>query len=285
MEQELINRLHTDFSEACKEIEGIEYVSARELQRLLGYNKWENFIKVVDKAKVACGNAEQNILDHFLDVGKMVEIGSGTIREIEDIMLTRYACYLVAQNGDSRKNEVAFAMNYFAVQTRKQEIIEQRIKEWERLQAREKLIASEKDLSSIIFQSGVDNQGFGRIRSKGDKALFGGYTTNEMKAKLKIPDNRPLADFLPTITIKAKDFANEITNFNIKKDNLKGEQKITQEHVKNNHDVRNVLIERGIKPENLPVEEDIKKIERQVKSDDKKLLTEAKKINKKGKLL
>jgi len=213
MKSDLIRSLTNDFEQIAHNDDGVEYWYARELQTLLGYTKWENFFKVIEKARIACNNAGQNISDHFPDVRKMVELGSGSQREVEDIALTRYACYLIAQNGDPRKEQIAFAMSYFAVQTRKQELLEARIKEIERLQAREKLSLSEKELSGIIYEKGVDEQGFARIRSKGDKVLFGGYTTKDMKKKLNVPDSRPLADFLPTITIKAKDFANEIIPF------------------------------------------------------------------------
>jgi DNA-damage-inducible protein D len=283
MKQEIVKSLFKNFEEASHAQDGVEYWLARELQFLLGYSRWENFVKVIEKAEIACMNAGASVNDHFLGVTKMVELGSGSERSVEDILLTRYACYLIAQNGDPRKDEIAFAMSYFAIQTRKQEIIEQRINELERLQAREKLSSSEKQLSGIIYQRGVDNMGFGRIRSKGDEALFGGYTTQEMKRKLKIAENKPLADFLPTITIKAKDFANEITNFNIKKDDLYGETAISAEHVKNNRDVRDVLVKRGIKPETLPAEEDIKKVERKVGSAGKALLKETKKLGGKKK--
>ena len=281
MKKEIITQLHSSFELAVNETDGVEYWFARDLQTLLGYNEWRNFLKVIDKAKIACENSKQNISDHFVDVNKMVAVGSGAKREIEDILLTRYACYLIAQNGDSRKDEIAFAMSYFAIQTRKQELLEKRLKEWERLQAREKLTISEKELSGLIFQKGIDNAGFARIRSKGDQALFGGKTTLDMKTKLGVPDTRPLADFLPTITIKAKDFANELTNINIRTADLKNESSITNEHVKNNQDVRGLLLKSGIKPENLPAEEDLKKIERKVKSEDRKLLKETKKLKKK----
>ena len=281
MKREIISKLHSSFELAVNQNDDVEFWFARDLQILLGYVQWRNFLLVIDKAKTACSNAKQEVLDHFAEVSKMVDVGSGAKREIDDIILTRYACYLIAQNGDPKKDEIAFAMNYFAVQTRKQELLEQRLKEWERLQAREKLTISEKELSGLIFQRGIDNAGFGRIRSKGDQALFGGKTTLDMKTKLGVPDNRPLADFLPTITIKAKDFANELTNVNIRKSDFTTETDITKEHVKNNSDVRGLLLKSGIKPESLPAEEDLKKVERKVKVEDKKLLKDTKKLNKK----
>ncbi len=282
MKKDVIVKLHGEFEKHAQSEENIEYWLARDLQRLLGYAQWKNFEKVIDKAKMACENSKHKIQDHFADVGKMVTVGSGAPRNIEDIKLTRYACYLIAQNGDPRKTEIAFAQTYFAVQTRKQEIIEQRLAEVERIQAREKLSNSEKQLSGVLFERGIDGKGFARIRSHGDQALFGGHTTQMMKTKMDIPDNRPLADFLPTITIKAKDFANEITNFNVVRDDLRSESTITQEHIKNNKDVRNLLAKRNIRPEDLPPAEDIKKIERKVKAENKKLPKKATKLKNKS---
>ncbi|QSE99424.1 DNA damage-inducible protein D [Fulvivirga lutea] len=249
----------------------MEFWFARDIQHLLGYSEWRNFQKVIVKAKTSCEATDNNISDHFVDVNKMVKLGSGSEREIEDIMLTRYACYLIAQNGDPRKEPIAFAQNYFAVQTRKLEVIEQRIKDWERLQARQKLTLSEKELSELIYEKTGNDKNFGLIRSKGDQALFG-KSTQQMKNLLRVPKGRALTDFLPTITIKAKDFATEITVFNTKEKGLRSERQISAEHITNNRGVRDILLKRGIKPEELPAEEDIKKLERRVTSEPKKIL-------------
>ena len=273
MDKEIVVRLHSSFEAMVQKFPetGTEFWCARDLQMLLGYAQWKNFAKVIDKAITACQNAGHDPKDHFAGISKMVDLGSGAKREIQDIALTRYACYLIAQNGDPAKEQIAFAQTYFAVQTRKQEIIVKRLAEAERVSARRKLTRSEKELSGIIFERLHDDESFGRIRSKGDMALFGGRTTRDMKNRLGVPHGRPLADFLPTITIKAKDFANEITNFNIKQNALHTEPGITGEHVKNNEEVRKLLVDRGIVPEALPPVEDVKKVERRLVSEQKKL--------------
>ncbi|MEI8049186.1 MAG: DNA damage-inducible protein D [Bacteroidota bacterium] len=272
MEKETILRLNKSFEEYAYEQDGIEYWLARELQELLGYADWRNFLNAVEKAKESCNTTGEEVSDHFVDVNKTIPMPKGATKEVPDIMLTRYACYLIAQNGDPKKEQIAFAQSYFAIQTRKQELLQERILLMERLHAREKLAATETELSKNIYERGVDNKGFANIRSKGDGALFGGYNTLAMKHKLGIAENRPLADFLPTITITAKQLATEITNFNVKQNDLKGESRITKEHVKNNEDVRNLLGKSGIRPEQLPPEEDIKKLERRVKSTDKNIV-------------
>ena len=252
----------------------IEYWLARELQTALGYTRWENFENAINKAKDACKNNNINIEDHFRDITKMVDAGVAK-RPIKDYMLTRYACYLIAQNGDSGKEEIAFAQSYFAIQTRKQELIEERMKYIQRVEARERLKISEKRLSQNIYERGVDDKGFARIRSKGDQALFGGKTTKDMKNKYGINENRPLADFLPAVTIAAKNLATEMTNYNVEQKDLQGENPITDEHVQNNTSVREMLSQRGIKPENLPASEDMKKLERRIKKSNKMLAEES----------
>lgn len=275
MKKDIVYKLTENFEDFLHRTEdGIEFWLARDLQHLLGYGKWDNFQNVISKAKTACEISGQDISDHFADVGKMVDIGSGAQKEIDDVMLTRFACYLIAQNGDSRKEQIAFAQTYFAIQTRKAELIEQKILELERVQARNKLAETEKELSHIIFEQTGGNDNFALIRSKGDQALFN-KTTQQMKDKWGIK-NKPIADFMPTILLKAKDFATEITIFNAKQKQMKTEGQISNEHITNNKSVRSTLLSRGIVPENLPPEEDVKKLERKLKSEEVKSLKDQK---------
>lgn len=272
MKTEIVRSLTDTFEGHAQQTEnGIEYWLARDLQHLLGYAEWRNFVSVISKGKTACEVSGHPVGNHFVDVTKMVDLGSGSQREIDDTILSRYACYLIAQNGDPKKEEIAFAQTYFALQTRRAELIEQRLLETERLSARRKLIATEKELSSVIYEQTGGNQDFALIRSKGDQALFG-KSTQAMKAQWKVPDNRPLADFAPTIILKAKDFATEITIFNARERNLRSEAAVSREHVTNNDAVRKTLLDRGIRPETLPAEEDIKKVERRLEADHKKSL-------------
>ena len=268
----LIQTLTTTFEASAQQTEsGIEYWLARDLQHLLGYDEWRNFTAVIIKAQTACEVSGHSVRDHFVDVNKTIQMPKSAEKEVPDLMLTRYACYLIAQNGDPRKQEIAFAQTYFAVQTRRAELIEQRLLEAERVSARKKLSTTEKELSEVIFEQTGGNENFAIIRSKGDQALFG-KTTQAMKAHWKVPDNRPLADFAPTIILKAKDFATEITIFNARQHGMTNESAISSEHITNNQAVRKTLLERGIRPETLPAVEDVKKVERRLASEEKKAL-------------
>jgi len=284
MDIQKIQQYKNAFDLIAKEIKDdanntIEVWYARELQQVLGYTRWENFVVAISRAIESCKTLKISVDDHFREVTKMVLLGSGSQRKVQDFMLTRYACYLIAQNGDPKKEEIAFAQSYFALQTRKTELIEERLQQIARLDTRERLRSSEKQLSRNIYERGVDEKGFARIRSKGDHALFGGLTTEQMKLRLGIKSGA-LADYLPTLTIAAKNLATEMTNYNVEQKNLHGENSITAEHVQNNRSVRGMLGQRGIKPEELPPAEDIKKVERRVAKEEKNIVKDTPKLPK-----
>lgn len=281
MNAEQIRELLESFEKASYNLEGVECWSARELQVILGYREWRNFSNAIEKAKVSCEKSGNQPNYHFVDINKTIDMPKGATKEIKDVALTRYACYLIAQNGDSSKPAIAFAQTYFAVQTRKQEVIERRLLDIARVTAREKLTKSEKKLSGIIYERGVDHKGFAIIRSKGDSALFGGRSTQSMKARLNVPEKRPLADFLPTLTIKAKDFAAELTSHNVTEKDLHGNKSIENEHIDNNLAVRGMLKERGVVPENLPPAEDVKKVKRRIEGENNKVEKQSPKLKKK----
>ena len=271
-----IQDLFNSFESIAIEYDDVECWSARELYPLLGYAKWDRFKEVLIRAKESCENAGEKISDHFADAGKMINLAKGAKRQVDDVMLTRYACYLVAQNGDPRKPEIAFAQNYFAVQTRRAELVQQRLLDYERVHARAKLAETEHTLSGVLYERGVDSKGFAIIRTKGDRALFG-LDTATMKRRVGAPEKRPLADFLSTVAIKAKDLAAEMTSVNVQQKDLRGQVGIEREHVDNNSAVRSMLLDRGIRPESLPAGEDVKKVERRLKADEKKILSKKKK--------
>ncbi len=254
----------------------MEFWSARDLMPMLGYTKWQKFTEVIERAKAACKLSGQNIDDHVTGAGKMIATGKGATRKIEDFFLTRYAFYLIAQNGDPRKPEIALAQTYFATQTRKQELLEQRDMESKRLDARAKLRETESKIESTVYERGIKYPvEFATFKNKHIEALYGGISASQLKKIRKIPPKRSLADFDSHVELKAKDFALAMTDHNIKEKDIRGKEAMNTEVVKNSRETRQALLNRGIKPEHIKPEEDLKLVESRKNKEAKRIAGKA----------